>query len=65
MPEWAKLANAVKRQPVTAPSELDEMRRTMPERTYRQEIEAAFVEDGGGVFRRVEAATAESRAPWR
>ena len=32
----------------------------MPERTYRQEIEAAFVEDGGGVFRRVqEAATAE------
>ena len=57
-----KLANAVKRQPATRTSELDEMRRTMPERTYRQEIEAAFVEDGGGVFRRVqEAATADKQ----
>ena len=60
MPEWASWQMPSSVNPLLAPSELDEMRRTMPERTYRQEIEAAFVEDGGGVFRRVqEAATAE------
>jgi hypothetical protein len=40
--------------------EIAEMRRTMPERVYNQEIQAQFLEDGGGVFRRVrEAATAQ------
>jgi hypothetical protein len=44
---------------VLAQSEIDEMRRAMPERVFRQEILAEFLEDGGGVFRRVsEAATA-------
>ena len=52
MPEWASWQMPSSVNPLLAPSELDEMRRTMPERTYRQEIEAAFVEDGGGVFRR-------------
>lgn len=37
-------------------SELREMWRTMPERSFRQEILAEFVEDGGGVFRGVRAA---------
>lgn len=60
MPEWASWQMPSNVNPLLAASELDEMRRTMPERTYRQEIEAAFVEDGAGVFRRVvEAATAE------
>jgi len=46
--------------PHLSQSELDEMRATLPERVYRQEIDATFIEDGGGVFRRVvEAATAE------
>ena len=63
MPEWASWQMPSSVNPLLAPSELDEMRRTMPERTYRQEIEAAFVEDGGGVFRRVqEAATADKQA---
>ena len=63
MPEWASWQMPSSVNPTLAPSELDEMRRTMPERTYRQEIEAAFVEDGGGVFRRVqEAATAEPQS---
>ena len=60
IPEWASWQMPSNVNPLLAASELDEMRRTMPERTYRQEIEAAFVEDGGGVFRRVQdAATAE------
>ena len=62
MPEWASWQMPSNVNPLLAASELDEMRRTMPERTYRQEIEAAFVEDGGGVFRRVQdAATAEQQ----
>ena len=45
--------------PLIAPSELDEMRRNYPERVHAQEILAQFVEDAGGVFRRVmEAAKA-------
>lgn len=39
-------------------SELDEMKRTLPEIIYRQEVLAEFIDDQGGVFRRVqEAAT--------
>ena len=60
MPEWASWQMPSSVNPTLAPSELDEMRRTMPERTYQQEILASFVEDGGGVFRRVQdAAVAE------
>ena len=44
--------------PVIPPSEIEEIRRTMPERTFNQEIMAEFLDDGGGVFRNVrEAAT--------
>jgi hypothetical protein len=40
-------------------AELENLWRTMPERSFRQEIMGEFIEDGGGVFRRVrEAATA-------
>lgn len=45
--------------PKLAPSELEELQRTLPERVYQQEILAAFLEDGGAVFRRItQAATA-------
>jgi len=41
-------------------AEIEQLWRSMPERVFRQEILAEFVEDGGGVFRRVrECATAE------
>jgi hypothetical protein len=33
--------------------EIDHLWRTLPERVFRQEILAEFVDDGGGVFRRV------------
>jgi hypothetical protein len=40
-------------------TEIEHLYRTMPDRAFRQEILAEFLEDGGGVFRRVrEAATA-------
>jgi len=41
-------------------SEIENLYRTLPERTFQQEILAQFVDSSGGVFRRVaEAATAE------
>ena len=41
-------------------SELDSLKSLMPERAFNQEIMAQFLEDGGGVFRRVrEASTLE------
>ena len=42
------------------PREVEAARRNLPERIFAQEYLAEFIEDGGGVFRRVmEAATAE------
>ena len=41
--------------PRLAQSEIDAMRDTLPEAAYRQEIEAAFIEDGGSVFRNIAA----------
>jgi phage FluMu gp28-like protein len=52
--------------PYIDPSEVDAARQSLPERVYRQEFLAEFIDDAGGVFRRVvEAATAvqlDSRA---
>ena len=45
--------------PYIDPDEIEEARRTLPERIFQQEYLAMFVDDAGGVFRRVmEAATA-------
>lgn len=45
--------------PLIPPGELDEMRRSLPEMVVRQELDAEFLDDAGGVFRRVmDAATA-------
>lgn len=41
-------------------SEIDHLWQTMPERTFRQEILAEFVEDGGGVFRGVRACVSDA-----
>ena len=49
--------------PFVAKSELDATKEQLPERVFRQEILAEFLEDGGGVFRGVRAAaTAEAQA---
>jgi hypothetical protein len=42
-------------------TELEQMHRTMPERTFRQEILAEFIEDSGGVFRKVNEAVDRGR----
>lgn len=62
-PEWQSWQMPSSVNPRLAQSELDEMRATMPERVYRQEIDATFIEDGFGVFRGVRrAATAKPQA---
>ena len=48
--------------PYIRPAEIEAARRDLPERIFRQEYLAEFIDDAGGVFRRViEAATAEAR----
>jgi hypothetical protein len=41
-------------------AEMEHLWRTTPERTFRQEILAEFIEDGGGVFRAVEACLSDT-----
>ena len=60
MTEWASWQMPTASNPFIDPAEVEAMRASLPERTYEQEILAAFIEDAGGVFRRVrEAATAD------
>ncbi len=53
--EWASWQMPSSVNPRLAQSEIDEMKSTLPESAYRQEIEAAFLEDGGSVFRNAAA----------
>jgi hypothetical protein len=49
--------------PYIPADEVDDSRRSLPERTFAQEFEAVFLENEGAVFRRVrEAATATPQA---
>lgn len=58
-PDWRSWQMDSSINPMLPESELEAMRKTMPERVFQQEIRAMFLEDAGGVFRRVmEAATA-------
>lgn len=51
--------------PTIPANEIDEARRTLPDRLFRQEYLAEFIEDAGGVFRGVsEVSTAEYREPY-
>lgn len=57
--EWASWQMSSYENPKIPRHELDALRGTMTERAFNQEILAQFLEDSGGVFRRVvEAATA-------
>lgn len=59
MPDWVSWQMPSYANPKVPASEIDAMRHSLPERVFRQEILAEFIEDAGGVFRRVaEAATA-------
>lgn len=64
--EWRSWTYPTGANPFIAPSEIEAARVSMPERAYRQEVLAEFIEDGGGVFRNVRAAaTAERWDKWR
>ena len=57
---WANWQMPSQTNPHIPASEFEEMRRSMTERAYQQEILARFLEGGGGVFRNVrQAATSE------
>ena len=55
-PEWRSWQMPTAANPYIAGSEIEAMRRDMPERTFAQEVLATFLEDAGGVFRNVAAA---------
>lgn len=58
-PEWESWQFPTATNPYIVPSEIEAARLTLPERVFRQEFLAEFLDDAGGVFRRVmEAATA-------
>lgn len=65
--EWRSWKIPTTANPFISDDEIEAMRREMPEQRFGQEILADFIEDAGGVFRRVtEAATAtpqEAPAP--
>lgn len=62
---WASWQFPTSSNPYIRAEEVEAARRELPERSFRQEWLAEFLEDAGGVFRRVrEAATAARVAPY-
>jgi phage terminase large subunit-like protein len=58
-PDWAAWQMPTLSNPYIPPEEVEDSRKTLPERTFAQEFEAVFLESEGQVFRKVlEAATA-------
>ena len=51
--EWGGFTMPTSANPFIPDSEIEALRSTLPERVYRQEILAEFLEDAGGVFRNV------------
>lgn len=52
-PEWSSWCMPTVSNPYIDPAEIEDARRQLPERSFQQEFLAAFLEDGGGVFRNV------------
>jgi phage FluMu gp28-like protein len=64
-PEWKAWRAPTADNPLIAPDEIEAARRDLPDRVFRAEYLAEFLEDGGGVFRGIrEAATAPLDATW-
>lgn len=59
---WASFCFPTENNPNIANDEIDEARRTLPERAFRQEYLAQFIEDGAGVFSHVHDAVRGSLA---
>lgn len=63
-PDWGNWHFTTYDNPKIPKEEIDALRRTMPERVFRQEILAEFLESGVGVFRRIDdAAVLEPQPP--
>lgn len=63
LPDWASWQMPTSANPCIKPAEIEAMRQGLPARIFAQEVEAAFLDDAGGVFRRVvECATATEQA---
>ena len=63
--DWKSWQMPTTANPYIQASEVEAARQELPERIYQQEYEALFLEDAGGVFRKIrEAATAERRTPY-
>jgi len=63
-PDWQSWTFPTVANPYIAPGEIEAARRDLPERIFQQEYEALFLDDAGGVFRRVlEAATLQPQGP--
>jgi len=63
-PDWASWQRPTSENPYIPASEIAAARRDLPERIFAQEYRAIFLEDAGGVFRRVmDAATASEQGP--
>jgi len=59
-PDWRSWQMPTAANPYIAPAEIEAARHGLPDRVFRQEYLADFIEDGAGVFRRVmEATTAQ------
>lgn len=56
LPDWQSWTLPTSTNPHIAPDEVERMRGLLPERVFAQEYLAQFLEDGGGVFRRVTSA---------
>jgi hypothetical protein len=61
-PDWASWQMPTVANPFIAPDEVEAARRQLPERVFQQEYEALFIEDSGGVFRKVSEAVDAGRA---
>ncbi|OQA96948.1 MAG: Terminase-like family protein [Chloroflexi bacterium ADurb.Bin222] len=61
--DWRSWQFPTATNPYIAPGEIDAARRDLPERIYQQEYEALFLDDAGGVFRKVMAAATLQPAP--
>lgn len=57
--DWASWQMPTVTNPYIEPSEIEEARRQMPDRSFRQEYLAEFIDEAGGVFRGVREAVAD------
>lgn len=60
-PEWRSWQMPTAINPRIAASEIEALRRSLPDRVFRQEVLAEFLEDAGGVFRGVVGAATATR----